>query len=198
MTAAVASVIALFAAIGISMFSRLNVGLIAIACAWLIGVYLAGMKPDAVLAGFPSGLFLTLTGVTLLFAVAQVNQTFEALTRALGSSLTDEVKARFKAVGVDLDVRLLPAYPLEIWLKSMEIAASLLLPNATREEQYFNLGHQIVGSYGETLIGRALIAMMRVKACSSRKASASPSAPPASHAGAAMSRARRSVRTVAA
>ncbi len=91
MTAAVASVIALFAAIGISMFSRLNVGLIAIACAWLIGVYLAGMKPDAVLAGFPSGLFLTLTGVTLLFAVAQVNQTFEALSqrsiRLVGSSV---------------------------------------------------------------------------------------------------------------
>jgi di/tricarboxylate transporter len=91
MTAAVASVIALFAAIGISMFSRLNVGLIAIACAWLIGVYLAGMKPDAVLGGFPSGLFLTLTGVTLLFAVAQVNQTFEALSqraiRLVGSSV---------------------------------------------------------------------------------------------------------------
>jgi len=91
MTAAVASVIALFAAIGISMFSRLNVGLIAIACAWLIGVYLAGMKPDAVLAGFPSGLFLTLTGVTLLFAVAQVNQTFEVLSqrsiRLVGSSV---------------------------------------------------------------------------------------------------------------
>lgn len=91
MTAAVASVIALFGAIAISMFSRLNVGLIAIACAWLIGVYLAGMKPDAVLAGFPSGLFLTLTGVTLLFAVAQVNQTFEALSqrsiRLVGSSV---------------------------------------------------------------------------------------------------------------
>lgn len=91
MTAAVASVIALFGAIGLSMFSRLNVGLIAIACAWLIGVYLAGMKPDAVLAGFPSGLFLTLTGVTLLFAVAQVNQTFEALSqrsiRLVGSSV---------------------------------------------------------------------------------------------------------------
>jgi di/tricarboxylate transporter len=91
MTAAVASLVALFAAIVLSMFSRINVGLIAIVFAWLIGVYLAGMKPDAVLAGFPSGLFLTLTGVTLLFAVAQVNQTFEALSqrsvRLVGSSV---------------------------------------------------------------------------------------------------------------
>ncbi len=90
MTAAVASLLALLGAILLSMFSRLNVGLIAIACAWLIGVYLAGLKPDAVLAGFPSGLFLTLTGVTLLFAVAQVNQTFEAMSlraiRLVGSN----------------------------------------------------------------------------------------------------------------
>lgn len=81
MTAAVASVIALFGAIVMSMFSRINVGLIAIVCAWLIGVYLAGLRPDAVLGGFPAGLFLTLTGVTLLFAVAQVNHTFEALSQ---------------------------------------------------------------------------------------------------------------------
>lgn len=80
MTAAVASVIALFAAIVLSMFSRINVGLIAVVCAWLIGVYLADLRPDAVLAGFPSSLFLTLTGVTLLFAIAQVNHTFEALS----------------------------------------------------------------------------------------------------------------------
>lgn len=90
MTASVASVVALFAAILLSMFSRINVGLIAIACAWVIGIYVAGLKPDAVLGGFPSGLFLTLTGVTLLFAIAQVNRTFEALShraiRHIGSN----------------------------------------------------------------------------------------------------------------
>ncbi|HKT79489.1 MAG TPA: SLC13 family permease [Vicinamibacterales bacterium] len=91
MSAAIASLVALLAAIVISMVSRINVGLIAIAAAWLIGVYIAGLKPDVVLGGFPSALFLTLVGVTLLFALADINRTLEALAarafRAVGGSV---------------------------------------------------------------------------------------------------------------
>jgi di/tricarboxylate transporter len=79
MTAAIASLVALLLAIVLSMVSRINVGLIAIAAAWVIGVYFAGMKPDAVLAGFPASLFLTLTGVTMLFSIAEVNRSFEGV-----------------------------------------------------------------------------------------------------------------------
>jgi Na+/H+ antiporter NhaD/arsenite permease-like protein len=79
MTAAWASLTALLLALVLSMVSRINVGLIAIAAAWVIGVYFGGMKPDAVLAGFPASLFLTLTGVTLLFAIAETNQALEGL-----------------------------------------------------------------------------------------------------------------------
>src|SRR5690348_3069646 len=65
------------------MISRINVGFVAVVAAWIIGVYIAGMKPDAVLAGFPASLFLTLAGVTLLFAIAEVNQSLAAAaTRA--------------------------------------------------------------------------------------------------------------------
>ena len=73
------TLIALVAALMLSMTSRINVGWIAIAAAWLIGVYAAGMKPDAVMAGFPAALFITLTGVTLLFAVAETNGTLSLL-----------------------------------------------------------------------------------------------------------------------
>ena len=87
MTTALASLLALLAAIVISMFSRINVGLLAIAAAWIIGVYGAGMKPDAVAAGFPAGLFLTLAGATLLFAVAETNRSLEGVAgRAFGLS----------------------------------------------------------------------------------------------------------------
>jgi Na+/H+ antiporter NhaD/arsenite permease-like protein len=83
MSIALASLLALLATIVLSMFSRINVGLLAIAAAWLIGVYGIGMKPDAVAAGFPTGLFLTLVGTTFLFAVAETNQSLEGLaTRA--------------------------------------------------------------------------------------------------------------------
>ena len=79
MNPAVLSLIALLVALAVSMSSRINVGWLALAFAWLIGVYQAGLRPDAVMAGFPVTLFLTLSGVTLLFAIAESNGTLEGL-----------------------------------------------------------------------------------------------------------------------
>ena len=79
MTPAVLSLLALAVALGVSMASRVNVGWLAMAFAWLIGVYAAGLRPDIVLAGFPVSLFLTLVGVTLLFAIAEANGSLGAL-----------------------------------------------------------------------------------------------------------------------
>jgi len=76
---AVASLIALLLAIALSLTSRVNVGVVAMAFAWIIGTAMAGLKPDQVAAGFPSSLFLTLAGVTLLFALAETNGTLERL-----------------------------------------------------------------------------------------------------------------------
>lgn len=81
MTPALASLLALVAAIVLSCTSQLNVGLLAMALAWLIGVFVAGWSADAVAAGFPTQLFLTLTGVTLLFSVSDVNGSVDALAR---------------------------------------------------------------------------------------------------------------------
>ena len=55
-------------AIVVSCTIRLHVGFLAIALAWLVGVYVAGMSANEVMAGFPTRLFLTLAGVTLLFS----------------------------------------------------------------------------------------------------------------------------------
>ncbi|MCC6927965.1 MAG: hypothetical protein IT359_03130 [Gemmatimonadaceae bacterium] len=79
MSPALVSLLALVVAIVLSMTSRINVGLLAIALAWLIGTYVAGLKPDAVMAGFPVTLFLTLAGVTLLFSIADTNETLARL-----------------------------------------------------------------------------------------------------------------------
>jgi len=80
-TPAVLSLIALLAAIVLSCTSRINVGLLAIAFAWLIGTGSAGWRADQVMAGFPASLFLTLAGVTLLFGLAEVNGTLEQVAR---------------------------------------------------------------------------------------------------------------------
>ena len=79
MSPAVASLIALLIAIALSLTSRINVGVLAMAFAWIIGTTLAGQKPEQVAAGFPSSLFLTLAGVTLLFSLAETNGTLERL-----------------------------------------------------------------------------------------------------------------------
>ncbi|MEP7272835.1 MAG: SLC13 family permease [Acidobacteriota bacterium] len=83
MNPALASMLALILAIVLSMTSRINVGIVSIALASLIGVFIAGMKVEAVLAGFPAGLFLTLTGVTLLFACADLNGTLEQMAHRI-------------------------------------------------------------------------------------------------------------------
>jgi di/tricarboxylate transporter len=79
MSPAVLSLLALIFAIVLSITSRINVGLVAIGLAWLVGVYAAGLAPGVIISGFPSSLFLTLVGVTLLFAAASANDTLERL-----------------------------------------------------------------------------------------------------------------------
>ena len=80
MNLAVLSVCALVFAVVVSCVSRLNVGVLSSALAWIVGVYAGGLSLNTVMGGFPSQLFLTLAGVTLLFALAQANGTLERLT----------------------------------------------------------------------------------------------------------------------
>jgi di/tricarboxylate transporter len=82
MSPASASVCALLLAIAVSCTSRINVGLLAVPLAWAVGVY-AGRPAEAILAGFPSGLFVTLAGVTVLFTLAEINGTVGLLARRL-------------------------------------------------------------------------------------------------------------------
>lgn len=77
MDIATISLAALLVAIVMSCTSRVHVGFLSIALAWIVGVYGAGMSANAVMAGFPTRLFLTLTGVTLMFSQAQANGTLD-------------------------------------------------------------------------------------------------------------------------
>ncbi len=70
---------ALLLAIVLSMVSEVNVGVVALALAWIVGVYLGGMPYGDVIGAFPVPLFITLAGVTLLFGMANVNGTLQRL-----------------------------------------------------------------------------------------------------------------------
>jgi Na+/H+ antiporter NhaD/arsenite permease-like protein len=79
MSIAVLSVAALAIAIVVSCVTTLNVGVLAIALAWCVGVLMGGMPVNTVMGGFPGQLFLTLAGVTLLFTIAHLNGTLDRL-----------------------------------------------------------------------------------------------------------------------
>ena len=73
------SLAALAIAVTLSMVSKVNVGVVSLAFAWIVGVYLGNMPLNTVIGTFPIQLFLTLVGVTLLFGMANVNGTLERL-----------------------------------------------------------------------------------------------------------------------
>jgi di/tricarboxylate transporter len=78
---ALLSIIAFAVAILLSCFTPINVGLVSIAFAFLVGVLFGGMKVSEVASGFPSSLFLVLVGVTLLFSQAKVNGTLDQIAK---------------------------------------------------------------------------------------------------------------------
>jgi Na+/H+ antiporter NhaD/arsenite permease-like protein len=73
---AAVSLLALLAVIVVSCFAPVNIGFLSIALAFLIG-RAGGLPVSAIVGGFPASLFVTLTGVTLLFSQSRVNGTLE-------------------------------------------------------------------------------------------------------------------------
>lgn len=86
---------------------------------------------------------------------------YEALRRVLGDRLTDDVRARFRAHGVDVE-RPPPAVPLETWLQSLEATMDTLWPELPREQAAWELGAAVMRGYAATVLGRALLQMAKV------------------------------------
>ena len=59
----------------------INMGALAFAAAFLVGVFAAGLSADDIFAGFPGNIFVVLVGVTFLFAIAQANGTVDWLVQ---------------------------------------------------------------------------------------------------------------------
>jgi len=81
------SLSALVLVIALSCTTAVNPGFVSLALAWVIGIYLAPLwgrrfTVTEILAGFPTDLFLTFVGVTLLFTLARGNGTLDQVVRA--------------------------------------------------------------------------------------------------------------------
>ncbi len=59
----------------------INLGIMGIVAAFLLGTLGGGLSVDEIFEGFPGDLFVLLTGVTLLFAIAQSNGTTNLIVR---------------------------------------------------------------------------------------------------------------------
>ncbi len=79
MSPQVATIIGLVIMFIIATALPINMGAVAFALAFIIGGLFVGLEGKAVLAGFPGDLFLTLVGITYLFAIAQKNGTIDLL-----------------------------------------------------------------------------------------------------------------------
>lgn len=76
--------ISIYALIGMFVLATvlpINMGVIAFVGAFLVGTLVAGMNAKAIMGGFSADLFLTLVGITYLFALAQNNGTIDWLVK---------------------------------------------------------------------------------------------------------------------
>lgn len=79
MSPQIATIIGLVIMFIIATALPINMGAVAFALAFIIGGIFVGMEGKQVLGGFPGDLFLTLVGITYLFAIAQKNGTIDLL-----------------------------------------------------------------------------------------------------------------------
>ena len=78
---AAVSLIALVIAIVITIWRDTNLGTMALALSFIIGVLITGGKVKDIVSGYPTSLLLMLVGVTYFFGIAQTNGTLDKITK---------------------------------------------------------------------------------------------------------------------
>lgn len=81
-TLAIISLIFLIGAIVLGFLKKMNIGLISIGLALILGK-MAGMGDKVIFGGFSASMFVTLAGVTYLFCIAQANGTLELMAKKI-------------------------------------------------------------------------------------------------------------------
>lgn len=92
---------------------------------------------------------------------AVFGSSYEALIRVMGDKLDADFATKLKAQGVDIKA-INPAYPYETWVESLELAMAVLWPGASKDEATYRMGRAMFDSWGHTLMGRALLPLLRL------------------------------------
>lgn len=81
--------------------------------------------------------------------------------RGPGARLTADVRAKIAAEGIEL-ARLQPAYPAEQVARAARAVLPVLWPGQSEDEAFRQLGVSFVQGYSETLVGGAMVQMMKL------------------------------------
>ncbi|MFZ5439923.1 MAG: DUF2378 family protein [Myxococcota bacterium] len=81
--------------------------------------------------------------------------------KGLGAKMTPKLKAELRAAHIDLD-RLQPAYPVESVKRVFKVVVTELYAGVDEAEALRQLGAQSMKGYGETLIGKALLQILKL------------------------------------
>jgi uncharacterized protein (TIGR02265 family) len=84
------------------------------------------------------------------------------LQHALHGKVSPRLRERLRTAGVDLDRPLLPLYPVPVWVRCLHLIVEEVYPSLPREEAFRQLARAHVEGYGRTLLGKAVLAMMRL------------------------------------
>lgn len=89
-------------------------------------------------------------------------QTIEGLLRALGPKLDSRLAGALREAGVDPAAELKPAYPLSVFQQLIRLVGAAVAPGAPPDAQSFEAGRAFIDGYAQTMVGRAMLGMMRV------------------------------------
>lgn len=79
MSVQILSLLVLVCMFVMASFLSINLGILALVAAFLIGSIAGGLDVDALVSGFPGNLFILIVGVTYLFTLAQENGTLQRI-----------------------------------------------------------------------------------------------------------------------
>jgi len=82
--------IAIFVAVfAIATFRNIHLGILMLPAACAVGVWLAGMSLQDIVAGFPVGILVLIAGVTYFFGIAKANGTIDSVVQKLLAAAGD-------------------------------------------------------------------------------------------------------------
>ncbi|MFT3712094.1 MAG: DUF2378 family protein [Archangium sp.] len=86
----------------------------------------------------------------------------ESLFRGIGEKLTPELRLRVRKLGIDLDQKLLPGYPKDVWVRVVDEVAREFSANSDLAAARKELGHAISRGFADSTMGKLMAPGVRL------------------------------------